>query len=217
MVQASAFYNAISNYIYLQKLIGTGGSDSIPTQNNTEGFTAFQYSQTNAGLYGGELYVDFHPHPFDWLHLDNTLSYVRGIINGGSDSTRSLPSMPPIRWQIELKAYTKAINKWLKNGYAKAGLNINFAQNNVFSAYSIETVTPAYTVVNAGFGFDWVNRKQKLLCSINLSFNNITDISYQDHLSRLKYADLNNVTGRQGVFNIGRNLSLSVNMPLAIR
>jgi iron complex outermembrane receptor protein len=217
MINASAFYNTISNYIYLQKLIGANGTDSIPSDNNADGFTAFQFSQANAGIYGGELYIDFHPHPFDWLHLDNTLSYVRGVIYNSADSTRNLPSMPPIRWQIELKAHAKSVNKRIKNAYAKAGLQITFAQNNIFNAYSTETVTPGYTVINAGLGFDWVSRKKQLICSINTSLNNIANMSYQDHLNRLKYADLNNVTGRQGVCNMGRNLSISVNVPFDIR
>ena len=40
------------------------------------------------------------------------------------------------------------------------------------------------------------------------------DVAYQNHLSRLKYAAVNNVTGRQGVFNMGRNFSVKVNVPL---
>ena len=50
--------------------------------------------------------------------------------------------------------------------------------------------------------------------SINLGVNNIADIAYQNHLSRLKYTDVNAVTGRTGVFNMGRNLSLKINVPL---
>lgn len=213
MVSASVFYNYISNYIYLQKLIGSNGNDSIPAANNADGFTAFQFTQSNSGLYGGELYIDLHPHPFDWLHLDNTVSFVRGVIFAGSDSTRNLPSMPPLRWQIELRAHTKSVTKWLKNGYAKAGVNTSFAQNNIFSAYGTETATPGYAVLNAGLGVDFTNNKRMAICSVNLSLNNITNISYQDHLNRLKYADINNVTGRGGVYNTGRNLSLMVTIP----
>lgn len=43
---------------------------------------------------------------------------------------------------------------------------------------------------------------------------NLADIAYQDFLSRLRYADVNNVTGREGVFNMGRNFSFKVNIPL---
>jgi iron complex outermembrane receptor protein len=53
--------------------------------------------------------------------------------------------------------------------------------------------------------------------SIYLALNNVTDVAYQNHLSRLKYAAVNNVTGRQGVFNMGRNFNLRVNVPLDFR
>jgi iron complex outermembrane recepter protein len=35
-------------------------------------------------------------------------------------------------------------------------------------------------------------------------------VSYQSHLSRLKYAPENIATGRTGVFNMGRNVSLKL-------
>lgn len=43
---------------------------------------------------------------------------------------------------------------------------------------------------------------------------NLTDIAYQNHLSRLKYADLNYFNGKRGVFNMGRNFGIKVNVPL---
>ena len=43
---------------------------------------------------------------------------------------------------------------------------------------------------------------------------NLTDKAYQSHLSRLKYADYNPVTGRQGVFNMGRNVIFKITLPL---
>ena len=44
---------------------------------------------------------------------------------------------------------------------------------------------------------------------------NIGDVAYQNHLSRLKYAAENMATGRQGVFNMGRNFSIKLNIPLS--
>jgi len=43
---------------------------------------------------------------------------------------------------------------------------------------------------------------------------NLGDVAYQSHLSRLKYTEENPVTGRMGVFNVGRNFSVKVNVPL---
>ena len=43
---------------------------------------------------------------------------------------------------------------------------------------------------------------------------NLLNRAYQSHLSRLKYTDINNVTGRQGVYNMGRNVTLKLNIPI---
>jgi iron complex outermembrane receptor protein len=42
---------------------------------------------------------------------------------------------------------------------------------------------------------------------------NIADVAYQHHLNRLKYGPMNAATGRMGVFNMGRNYSLKINIP----
>jgi iron complex outermembrane receptor protein len=47
--------------------------------------------------------------------------------------------------------------------------------------------------------------------------NNILDTGYQDHLNRLKYAPENPATGRRGVFNMGRNVSVKVVFPFSFR
>jgi iron complex outermembrane receptor protein len=52
------------------------------------------------------------------------------------------------------------------------------------------------------------------LFGISLVAQNLSDIAYQSHLSRLKYTDENILTGRTGVFNMGRNYSLKINIPL---
>jgi iron complex outermembrane receptor protein len=59
-----------------------------------------------------------------------------------------------------------------------------------------------------------IMRKQKVLFQVSLIAQNITDVAYQNHLSRLKYTSENMATGRMGVFNMGRNFSIKVNVPL---
>jgi iron complex outermembrane receptor protein len=59
-----------------------------------------------------------------------------------------------------------------------------------------------------------IMRKQKVLFQLSLVAQNITDVAYQNHLSRLKYSAENVASGRMGVFNMGRNFSLKVNVPL---
>ncbi|MFZ1534053.1 MAG: hypothetical protein WAT14_07780, partial [Chitinophagaceae bacterium] len=61
---------------------------------------------------------------------------------------------------------------------------------------------------------DIIRRDKKILFSLHFAVTNIANTAYQNHLSRLKYAAENRVTGRNGVFNTGRNFSLKLNVPL---
>ena len=47
-----------------------------------------------------------------------------------------------------------------------------------------------------------------------ISGENLTNKAYQNHLSRLKYTDVNVVTGRRGVFNMGRDFTLKLVIPI---
>lgn len=218
LVNAAIFDNYIKDFIFIRKLQSVSGGDSIPVSNNYQSDAAYIYNQSDANLYGAELYVDLHPHPLDWLHFENTLSYVRGMfVNPTSDTTRNLPYIPPFRWLVELRAQKKSISNCIKNAYVKVGLDINSAQNNIYSAYGTETPTPGYTLLNAGIGTDFVNKKGHTLCTLTVAGNNLTDVAYQSNLSRLKYLDENNVTGRVGIFNMGRNVSVTLSVPLDIK
>ena len=71
--------------------------------------------------------------------------------------------------------------------------------------------------MTAGLGTDVASAHGKSLFSLFLPANNLFDVGYQSHLSRLKYADLTGTNGRSGVFNQGRNLSVRVVIPLAFK
>lgn len=213
-VNVSLFDNFITDFIYIRKL---GGNDSIPVVNNPQNYAAYAYAQSDANLYGGEINVDYHPHPFDWLHLENTLSYVRGLLMHSVDGTNNLPGMPPLRWVVNLKAQKKTLGKRLKNVYARVGLDNNFEQNHVFTAYGTETPSEGYTIVDAGIGGDILNREHKLLCTLTLNALNVGDVAYQNALSRLRYAPENYVTGRVGMYNVGRNFSMVLSVPLNVK
>lgn len=214
---ASLFYNHITNFIYARKLVNTAGNDSIPGTDNEDGYAAFKYQQNTANLYGGEFTLDIHPHPIDWLHFENTVSYVRGKNANSTDSTKSLPNIPAGHWLSELKGKFRKVGGVLQNAYAGVQMDMTFAQNDVFYAYQTETVTKEYTLLNAGIGADFVNKKNKVLFSLHLAANNLTDVAYQNHLSRLKYAAVNEATGRTGVYNMGRNFSVKVAIPIDFR
>ncbi len=126
-----------------------------------------------------------------------------------------LPFMPAPRWITELKAELKSFHTGIRNGYMKIELDHTFAQDHIFSAYNTETKTTGYILLNAGMGTEIHSRKGRHLFSISFSGNNLTDEAYQNHLSRLKYADTNLATGRVGVFNMGRNFACKLNIPLS--
>jgi iron complex outermembrane receptor protein len=69
-------------------------------------------------------------------------------------------------------------------------------------------------VWNAGIGSEVINRRNKVLFSIYVVVNNVFDAAYQNHLSRLKYAPENLATGRVGVYNVGRNFSFKLIVPI---
>jgi iron complex outermembrane receptor protein len=78
-----------------------------------------------------------------------------------------------------------------------------------------ETATPSYTLLNISAGTD-VKFKGKKVAEVHMTIDNLTNRAYQNHLSRLKYTDFNVVTRRQGVFNMGRNITFKVMVPIHI-
>ena len=63
----------------------------------------FRYGQGDARLLGGEISVDIHPHPLDWLHFENSLfDGARPELNQPEGLTY-LPFIPADRLQSELR------------------------------------------------------------------------------------------------------------------
>jgi iron complex outermembrane receptor protein len=209
----NGFYNSINNFIFYKKLGSVFGGDSIVNVNG-EDITAFQFDQHNAKLSGLEVSLDVHPHPLDWLHFENSVSFVRGRFDEKIGGTDNLPLIPAPKLSSELEANFKKSGKGLRNFYVKVEMEQNFKQDKPFFAFDTETSTPAYTLLNAGIGTDIINKKEKTILSVHFAGMNLTDATYQNHLSRLKYTDVNMVTGRRGIFNPGRNFSLKLNIPL---
>ena len=206
--ELTPFVNFIGNYIYSEKLKGANGMDSIPDP--ADGAPAYKFIAGNATLLGGEIYFDLHPHPLDWLHLENSFSYVQATQQKQPDSSKYLPFIPAPKYRGEIKAQFKTLGKSLSNTYVKFGIDYFFAQGQFFSANGTETRTSAYTLLSAGIGANIKAFKRKDFMGLYISGENLADVSYQNHLSRLKYAPENLATGRVGVFNTGRNVSVKL-------
>lgn len=206
--ELTPFINYITNYIYIKKLNGVTSYDSIVDL--TDPVPAFKYTSGNAMLYGGEIYFDLHPHPQDWLHIENSFSFVQGSQINQTDSTKYLPFIPAPKYRSEIKAELKKPIKSISNAFIKFGVNYYFKQNKIYNAFGTETLTPAYTLLNAGIGatFNAFNRND--FFSIFINGDNLADVAYQNHLSKLKYLPVNQQTGRVGVYNMGRNFSVKL-------
>jgi len=215
VIQLNLFNNFITNYIYNQKLIGANGQDSVIVAGNQ----TFKFQSGRAHLYGGELNVDLHP--VKTLHFENSISVVYGDNKGTAgtkvaDDARYLPFIPPFHGVSELRL--DFVSKNIKHGFVKAQVEYYGAQNRAFLAYDTETPTPGYTLFNAGVGGSLVNKEGKTVVSIYLMGNNLFNTGYQDHLNRLKYFEdyPGNFTGRNGIYNMGRNIAFKLNFPINV-
>ena len=130
------------------------------------------------------------------------------------DSAKYLPFIPSARFQSELRADLKKAGKSFSNAFFKLEYNYYLRQDRVLLENGTETPTPSYSLWNVGIGTEIVNKRNKVLFSIYAAVNNLFDAAYQNHLSRLKYAPENPATGRVGVYNVGRNFSFKLIVPI---
>lgn len=209
--EISLFYNRIEHFIFAEKLRSVSGGDSIVDP--VEPVPTFQFVQGNASLAGGEITFDWHPHPHDWLHIENSFSWVRGIQAGQPDSSRYLPFVPAACLRSELRGDFKKVGPHIANAFVFLEGAYTLDQNHYHAAFGTETYTPGYFLLSAGLGGSLAGRKGKEFCQVYLIASNLLDTAYQSHLSRLKFADLNPVSGRTGVYNMGRNVSVKAVVP----
>jgi iron complex outermembrane recepter protein len=226
------FNNRFNNFIYAMGLQSVFGGDSINNSLNAAGLGAapvYKYTQTRANLYGGEVALNIHPETLPWVAFDATLSMVYGSLAGLPDSTKYLPFVPPTRITGDLRFPIKRVGDKVRNAYIKIGVLNCFEQKYIYRQYAIynglstaltpfeyqasTTATKGYTLFNAGIGGD-IFSKGFSICSIYLSCTNIFNSTYMDYMSRFKYYPVNYSTGRVGVFNMGRNFSFKVVIPI---
>lgn len=231
-LEADVFYNNIHDFIYAQGLQSVFGGDSINNSLNAAGLGAapvYKYAQTRARLYGGELDLHLHPTALPWVQLNGTLSIVDGGLTGTPDSLKYLPFVPPVRITVDLKFPVNQLGPSIRNAYVKAGLLNCFEQKHIYEQYAIynglntaltpfeyaasTSATKGYTLLSAGVGGDIVS-KGHTTCSVYITCSNLFNTAYMDYMSRFKYYPVNYTTDRVGVFNMGRNISFKLLVPL---
>ena len=228
--QLALFANRIDNYIFTHRL----------NEEIEEGYLTYAYTQGDARLLGFEAGIDFHP--VHSVHFSNSFSYVDAQLMHASADTKYLPFTPAPRWSSELKwellhhshstikhhhsDYASALSHIashvshavsglsFNNLYVAAGLDCYLKQSHIYSADDTETVTPGYALLSLSAGTD-VQVRGKKIAELYVTADNLLNKAYQNHLSRLKYADENVITGRRGVYNMGRNITFKVVVPIA--
>ena len=220
--QLALFANRIDNYIFTHR---------VP-EVIEPGYLTYAYTQGDARLLGFEAGIDFHP--IHSVHFSNTFSFVDARLTSYDSPLTSdikyLPFTPAPHWSSELKwelfhhshttvahhHTTDAAHRALFNNlYVAAGLDCYLKQTHIYSADNTETVTPGYALLSLSAGTD-IQLKGKKLAELYVTADNLLNKAYQNHLSRLKYADENIVTGRRGVYNMGRNITFKVVVPITL-
>jgi len=216
----SVFNNDIQHYIYNARVLTVNGQDSVIVPGNQ----TFKYRQGHARLYGGEMHLDVHPHPLDWLHLETDLSTVYGLNldaaqqKSGGDSAKYLPFIPPLHGLTEIRANIRW-KKWpLNNTYLAVQAEYYATQNHVMLAYNTETPTPGYTLFNLHAGTELVNRQGHPYLELTLFADNLFNRLYQNHLSRLKYMEPYPDDPRpyHGIYGMGRNIGIRAIIPFTL-
>lgn len=178
-VFTNVFYNTITDYIFLS-----------PNGELIDDDPVFIYEQNNAHLYGGEFGLHFHPHPLDWLHIENSFEMVIGKKKTGE----YLPLIPSNKLNNIVRVEINSETFNTLNTFAK--LSTAFRQNKVSD---FETKTTSYSLFSLGVSGAFNLFKNEI--SFSASVTNLFDKEYTNHLSRLK---------SDNIYDIGRNISFNL-------
>ncbi|MCW2382583.1 MULTISPECIES: TonB-dependent receptor [unclassified Sphingobium] len=184
----SGFYNKFDRFIY-DSIVDDSACLAASGATSLE-FPCFAYLQSGAEYYGAEIQADWTAATFGRteLRLDGLADFTRATL----DSGEPVPRIPPLRL---LGGATLDAGEWSVRGEIEHA----FKQDRVSAR---ETVTPAYTFVNAGLTWKPAIANQRV--SFSLQANNIFDVEAWRHASLLKdYAPL-----------AGRDIRLTVSLAL---
>ena len=219
--QLALFANRIDNFIFIR-------GEGQEVRGERIDYPVYIYTQGDARLLGFEAGVDLHP--IHSIHFSNTFSYVDAQQLHADADTKYLPFTPAPHWSSELKWELfhhshSTINHHheahhvhhsvFNNLYIAAGLDCYLRQTHIYSADDTETVTPGYALLSLSAGTD-IQVKGRKIAEFYITADNLLNKAYQNHLSRLKYADMNTVTGRRGVYNMGRNITFKLVVPIEL-
>ncbi len=203
-LEVDAFYNHISHFIFADR-----------TDSMSSGYPVYEYVSSNTAILTG-VSAFINVRLLKQLEWDNRFTYIYTFLPNATDSTDHLPWIPAPHLHTDLILHLGIF----RNAYIKAGLAKYWEQNNVYSALHTELPSAGYWLFHAGIGTDFVQHASgRVICSFYLNCTNLTNVAYADHLNLAQYfyslnGNVVTVTRqRQGVFDMGRDISLKVVFP----
>lgn len=159
------FYNSIQNFIYL-----------APTDSMIDGVPVYEYLQTKANLFGGEIGIHHHPHRIHWLHIESSLSTVFAE----DIDKKPLPVIPASKLNSIVKAeFTQKRKVKIKNVFIQHIYKFRQDRTSIF-----ETQTADFHLLNFGFDLELATKNQPI--ELMAGIKNLLNAKHTDHLSRFK-------------------------------
>lgn len=190
MISISPFFGFFDGYIYLSpaaRFSPLPGSSII-----------WEYKQNNAVFTGGEFKTDFVP--FKNFSISTGVEYVYNL---NLDTGLPLPLTPPFSLLAGIEYILPDFLRHVSNVHLFSEARIVSSQNRVDRN---ERTTGGYSLFEAGIGWNVELNGQPI--KFQLSGQNLTNTFYFNHLSRYRLLNLPEQ---------GRNITLSVHVPLTIR
>lgn len=208
----NVFSNYIRNYIYEDQAVNAAGNPVVVIPGNK----TFQFQQTNAQLYGGDVETGLHPKDWNGWRLDNAFTCVYGFnrntkYDKAGTQGAYLPFIPPPRL-LTVLGYERPLRRGLFRTLAwKAEMDHDWTQNRYLGLYDTETRTAAYTLFDIWAHTELQYGKKKTM-QFQLQVNNLFNTAYQSHLSRLQYFEYFTASpnGHLGIYEMGRNVCVKV-------
>jgi len=208
----NVFNNHIDHYIYQDQAVDAAGNPLVIVAGNK----TFQFQQTNAQLYGGDAELRLHPVAWGGLRLDQVFSCVYGFNRNkkykeSGSRGEYLPFIPAPRFLAGAEYEHRLAAGLLRGVTFRAEMDHNWRQDRYLGLYQTETPTAAYTLVNVLVGTR-VKCGERQVVRLQLAVNNVLDVAYQSHLSRLQYFEYYTASpnGRLGIYEMGRNVCAKV-------
>lgn len=213
--EMSIFNNNIQNYIYLTMKVDENGKSHIDEQGNK----TYQYQQSKAQLYGGEIILSIHPKKLNGFLFENSLSFVNGInrstnYKNAGNNGQFLPLIPPLKTSSKLSYEFRIKTKKILKTTPNIEVEYSAKQTRFFGLNNTETSTASYILLNMGFNFVFPYSKNHTIHFI-FQITNVLNKAYQSNLSRLKYLETyeSSPNNKSGLYNMGRNVVMKIVFP----